>query len=1424
MANKGDILVKVKSEADASGIQDLIDQAGRGFREIDKQLNAALGGEVVKQFVIQTKTDTSGVKQLVLAEKEILTVTDQIISKKTKLQNLERGSVTSLRQQVNEAKQARDQIAKYDQSIGPLGGKVSSLNQRWIEQNLKVQDLQRNLNVASASGFWDRAKAGLNAGGLINFSNGLTQITNGLQSASIIVGQVIGSFNAFIDTLSRLQQFDLTFEAIGASAGETALAFDESSRIALGLGVSLTTVRESFRQLSPVVLAVGGSIQDVSAITEALSSRFVAFGLTGDKARRVMNGIIQAFGKGKLMAEELTQQISEADPAFRTDLAGAIGVSVKELNNLVQEGEITSQVLIDILPKLSKSSLLFGKLGSSATSAAQQLKTANNENGATIEQIQTQFQNLNQLNLEKFAKVFEPFIKSILIVQGAIVDLGTTLISTEGFQALAAVLNNLSIQLAGTFQVIGKIVSVLLNAASSVAAVINAIDNITERFARFRLIAGLLATVITAKLVSALTLLTINGVIGAATAGVKLLAAASVALTTGSLKGLATGLLATAANFLGFNTATRAQIAANLASIGSIKGKTAALINLAAVQKLTATQAAGGNIQLLAEAAGRRAAATAAAQQAAATATAGVASNAAGAAAAGAAGRVAASGAAMGAAGAAASGAAAKVGLFASAGAFLLSPWTLAAVAIAALTYGIIQSGQGAIQGASAYEKFTAVLEGIKSRAKTAAEALDKVSSSTGDFEDRLAGLKVSDIDVSVNIVSEQAILEVAKIRKEVVAAGQEAEKAVRNYNEEIDKSGVEGQRAANLITKAEQTVNAALDATRAKREELLEAATKGGGQISASNKKQLQDYQKNIIALEEQAKIIARTKKEAATKGVPIEFNIEPGKAAIEAIKSRIEALQGNVILELDPAKYAELQDKISGAQARLAFLEGNRIQITADIRFNIQKAELEGARRIAEATKNLLSSSIDLQDSLNGLEQSQIQIKINDRDAELKALQDRKAGEGAIKGVEQEIKTLADEKRRLEIEGIQRKLAALPALQAAERQSLIIAQQIAKLEQERALAAIRLQKLQATVELQNLQKKSAEATDEGTRADLGKQFEIQRQLVALLKEQEDSLVRIGSLTAEVNNKELESLDLKQRQARIDLEAAANNSSRTADLQASANAARDLAGAQSEVAVQTERATTLSQDTAQANRENAQSSAAAADGAREVAEATGEAASEAQAVNQQTANVDSNLGTGATAASRLADELVGGATAASQIASSLLALDGKTISVRVTGIPGLWTGGPTQAGQTYQVNELGQEGFLSAGGSLRAINKPKNALWRAPSSGTVIPAHIWSGLDVPSRGVRTNTKPMTASSGASGLQRVVRAIQSSLGQPRESNQSMHELTAVQARQAIEIGKLSRAVNRLADKDHSVNVSVRNTGSTASIEALNRSL
>ncbi|MGA0983107.1 MAG: hypothetical protein ACO3ST_00240 [Burkholderiaceae bacterium] len=53
------------------------------------------------------------------------------------------------------------------------------------------------------------------------------------------------------------------------------------------------------------------------------------------------------------------------------------------------------------------------------------------------------------------------------------------------------------------------------------------------------------------------------------------------------------------------------------------------------------------------------------------------------------------------------------------------------------------------------------------------------------------------------------------------------------------------------------------------------------------------------------------------------------------------------------------------------------------------------------------------------------------------------------------------------------------------------------------------------------------------------------------------------------------------------------------------------------------------------------------------------------------------------------------------------------------------WAGGSVNPGQTYTVNELGREMFMSNSGRVSEIKAPAFGNWSPPSSGVVIPAHL---------------------------------------------------------------------------------------------------
>lgn len=85
----------------------------------------------------------------------------------------------------------------------------------------------------------------------------------------------------------------------------------------------------------------------------------------------------------------------------------------------------------------------------------------------------------------------------------------------------------------------------------------------------------------------------------------------------------------------------------------------------------------------------------------------------------------------------------------------------------------------------------------------------------------------------------------------------------------------------------------------------------------------------------------------------------------------------------------------------------------------------------------------------------------------------------------------------------------------------------------------------------------------------------------------------------------------------------------------------------------------------------------------------------------------------------------------------------------RLTGSGGenRFAGGPVSGGTTYTVNEAGQEAFLSASGRLSLINQKAFGQWKAPSAGTIIPAHLTRQLDIPAHGVNLGSAGTAAAS-----------------------------------------------------------------------------
>ena len=1487
--------LEFEAKVSANELNKLLRDLQTGAEGAAKAVNDALGGTVTKKLVLETVTDSSGARSLVAVEKERLSVAAAIENQYKQIQRVERGSVTSLRQQVNEAKQARDQISKYTNSVNALGSRVQRVNDSWAAQNARVRELQQTLDRATASGFWDKAKTSLNAGGLISFANGLTQITNGLQSASIVVGQITGSINNLINSLANLQSFALAFKAVGAGASGGNVALNEASRIALNLGTNLATVREGFQQLTPVVLNSGGTINDVSNIVESLSSRFAAFGISGDRARRVTNGVIQAFAKGKLQAEELTQQISEADPAFKTDFAGALRVTVQELESLVKAGQVTSDVLIATLPKLSKASLLYGKLGSSAIDAARELEKGN----VTIDQVKNKIQSLTQLNLETFSKLLQPVVNAFIGIGAAIVDFTTDVLKLESLKAIAATLSGIVQALqrtVGSFLALSKAALTVIEPIAKLANAILSIPGAAEAlgFSILGRLIGPLAGLKKSFIESQFAASGFGRIVaratdfGSFTSGIQSFiqgnkgAQAELAKTSRSVQ-----TFGRAGEFL------QGRIAVINRELASLKARQAAiksggLLGTAAIGEAErikrAISSLTGELNQYERTLPRVQA------QLQTTTSRFSALSASGAASKNILARAGGAFASVGRAAVAGLGAAAGAvkGLFAALGPLGIALAGLAVVqaAYANATKESAKEIEKTKQAVEAYDALLKDIEGAEPKppklegialvwqalSLDIAEKIDFIKEDLGDFVNSVRKWSADTAEALVNSPlgklfglqidktadsSEQGLVAVRTFARGFSGTV----KGIAQESVKIDLATAALERLSkesNNSTESQARLSAKFRTTLA-----LVQATE---ERYKSAKQQLEDYNSTLgdSPTEEQKKRLEKLKKELIASGVELESVTQKFKIFGERSGLTAQQLQESIFsIGALNEKLKELKKDLEDAAPGSKIFRNLAVDIAAleaglDLLGNKAKDPIELLAAIPGRTKE---KTKELEALLE--EQAKLLEQISKQEALPALFQD----------------SALLEKNKARLEEISKLIPEIGS--QLDNLNLLDTKLKIQLEVEDRGFAAELQKIKNNVALTTIQLNTT--IDQPQLRKIFADFTTFRNTINGLFEQQKTLqARIADPTLGVS----ERLKLAREQATTALQIEEATKKATADLRDSAvTLRRELLGAQAslaEIGIKArEKGFSLgSRGTEAGNRSlGLQKQALDAIDAKlkEIANRRGlifnfrgtadqitrgkieminfyneldEAEKKALDLGSGVEKVDkflaaieksglqaifdslasaadslsSSTADAATNSGGISSNLSTAAQKANDIVNAITGLDGLTVSVNLIGVPGRWAGGPTQAGQTYQVNELGQEGFLSAGGSLSAINRPKNALWRAPSSGTVIPAHIWSGLDVPTGGVKTNTRPMTAGSGGNGLQRVVRAIQSSLTQPRESGQAMHELTEVQARQAIEIGKLSRAVNKLAEKDHSVNVSVRNTGNAASIEALNRIL
>ena len=317
-------------------------------------------------------------------------------------QGIEKGSIDDLKARRGELQQLSNQYAIGSRRQQQFAGEISLINRQLAQT---VPTFQR----------------------LITSLNQIATIQAGFTAISAFAGQINGLINQFTGRIKQIENFSLAIENVGFSLGQTSAFFEEATQTAFRLGAPITQVEQAYKRMIPALQGAGVSSDESTRFIENLAARTQTLGLSSEQSGRLVEAFAQVLSKGKLQAEELNQQISEVDGAFRTQFAEAIGITVEQLSEFVKQGDVTATRFVTG----------FNAMQNGVDVLAAKVRTGN----LTIQQLQNTIANVNTKALEAIGTAIEPAIRAILRITLAIQQFAVQVANSQFGQLIAKAFN-----------------------------------------------------------------------------------------------------------------------------------------------------------------------------------------------------------------------------------------------------------------------------------------------------------------------------------------------------------------------------------------------------------------------------------------------------------------------------------------------------------------------------------------------------------------------------------------------------------------------------------------------------------------------------------------------------------------------------------------------------------------------------------------------------------------------------------------------------------------------------------------------------------------------------------------------------------------------------------------------------------------------
>ena len=156
---------------------------------------------------------------------------------------------------------------------------------------------------------------------------------------------------AVLDAGIAMDSLQRSFVAISGSQGGAAsqLAFlrQEADR----LGQNFYTLAPAFKNISAAATGTALEGQGVREVFSSIVEASTALGMSNADTEGALRALAQMMSKGTVQAEELRGQLGERLPGALQIMARALGKTTPELNKMLEQGEVLSDVALPALAK-----------------------------------------------------------------------------------------------------------------------------------------------------------------------------------------------------------------------------------------------------------------------------------------------------------------------------------------------------------------------------------------------------------------------------------------------------------------------------------------------------------------------------------------------------------------------------------------------------------------------------------------------------------------------------------------------------------------------------------------------------------------------------------------------------------------------------------------------------------------------------------------------------------------------------------------------------------------------------------------------------------------------------------------------------------------------------------------------------------------